>query len=111
MTNFNNYIPEIVDKFQAFLNPKAPYVLYDIHSLTHDLKKIEASIKKEIRENQPVKKDASLWLRFHENDTLATDIENINSTIRTGSKSNIEHLKECMEIAIKNPAGVTVNFS
>jgi hypothetical protein len=108
MKNHSQYIPVIVDLFDSFLRKNSPYHEFDGKRLIKELKRIEKSVRKE----EPLKrKDWGLWFRFHENDTLATTINNIETTLTSTNKNNYDHLIECFYIAVKNPDGIKVYFS
>jgi hypothetical protein len=44
----------------------------------------------------------SLWFKFNQDDTLATDIKDLHTTFKFGTKENQLFYKELMESACKN---------
>lgn len=52
----------------------------------------------------------SLWFKFSGDDTLATDIKDLHSTLKFGTKENQEFYRELMEYACKH-ASIEVYFS
>jgi hypothetical protein len=98
MRNYKKYRQLVIYLFQSFLaeKMKKTELIEELTNLELDLKSNRKTLK-------------SLWLRFFEGDTGATDIQNIYYGI--GNPTNDKFYRECMQIAIENPKGLQIYYS
>lgn len=92
METVSQYDSKSRELFKCYLNDKS-------FDLVGQLKKLERKIKRELGS----KGKKTLWFKLCHDDTLATDINNIQDYV-TGndSKGNIELFLECVKIGLDN---------
>lgn len=92
METVTQYDAKSRELFQSYLNDKS-------FDLVGQLKKLERTIKRELGS----KGKKTLWFRFFDGDTLATDLYDIERYV-TGrdSSANIQLFLECVEIGLNN---------
>lgn len=98
MRNYKKYRSTVISLFQSFLAGKIGK-----REMIYDLTEIENSLK----QNRNTLK--TVWFKFFQGDTGATDIQNIYNGI--DNPTNDKYYKECMQISIDNPKELKIYYS
>lgn len=62
---------------------------------------------RDLRQFESNFKDTDLWFRFFHDDTLATDIHNIECDLKSPNRT---YLTECIKMALDDNSGFQLNF-
>ena len=100
MRNYKKYRSTVLNLFQSFLAEKINKT-----NLMYELKKIERFDL----QGKVLNTKKSLWFKFFDGDTGATDIQNIDYGI--GNATNDKYYRECMQISIDNPKELKIYYS
>jgi len=98
MRNYKSYRPKVINLFQSFLAGKI-----NEQELLTTLTAIERNLK-----NGVIYTQKTLWFKFYQNDTMATDILNIRRWLYD---FNRESILEDFKIAVENPKGLQIYYS
>lgn len=98
MRNYKKYRLTVIYLFQSFLAGKINKreFIYGLTEIENDLKQNRNTLK-------------SLWFKFFQGDTGATDIQNIYNG--TDNPTNDTYYKECMQLSIDNPKELKIYYS